>query len=287
MRNRFVIRLYMFACVVAACACWAAPAAAQFQPLPNPATGERYRIEASAAWWFPDATMLVASEGLGQLGTAIDFKKDLGLDDQRMSSLRVVLRPTRRAKFRFELTPMKYESSGTVTRDLVFNGQRYRASLPVNSTLDWKAYRFAFEYDVVVRDRGFAGFLLEAKYSDIQTELRNPVLVEFARARAPIPAVGGIGRVYVARNISVTGELTGFKLPENLIEGASGHFVELDLYGTLNVTKNVGVQVGYRSLDIGVTVNADTPNTCPALAGSGTSACLTMRGAYLGVVARY
>src|SRR3990172_53772 len=202
MRNRFVIRLYMFACVVAACACWAARAAAQSQPLPNPATGERYRIEASAAWWFPDATMLVASEGLGQLGTAIDFKKDLGFEDQRMSSLGVVLRPTRRAKFRFELTPMKYESSGTVTRDLVFNGQRYRASLPLNSTIDWKAYRFALEYDVVVRDRGFAGFILEAKYSDIQTELRNPVLVEFARARAPIPAVGGIGRVYVARNIS-------------------------------------------------------------------------------------
>ena len=63
--------------------------------------------------------------------------------------------------------------------------------------------------------------MLEAKYTDVQASLTNILDSEFVHARAPIPAIGFIGRGYVAPNISITGEFTFFKLPE--ITGQQRH----------------------------------------------------------------
>jgi hypothetical protein len=254
----------------------AAPAAAQFQPRPlsDPATGETYIIEGSAALWFPGSNVVVASEGFGIPGTAIDFVNDLGLTDQRFNNLRVVLRPVEKHKLRFEYTPIKYQSSAVLSRSLVFNGIRFNQGLLVESVLDWKAYRFAYEWDFISLNRGFGGFIVEIKHTDVNAELTTTGASEFSRAQAPIPALGGIGRFYVVPNISVTFEMTGFKLPENLVRNATGHYVDVDVYGMLNFNRNLAAQFGYRSLDLGYVVETD----------QGT---YKLKGLYFGVVARY
>jgi hypothetical protein len=253
----------------------AAPARAQYHPQPvsNPATGENYHIEFAASLWNPSADINIASESLGIAGTTVNFKDDLGLTDRRFGQFKLVLRATPRNKFRVELIPISYEQEATLTRRIVFNGQRYDIGLPVNSTLDWKAWRFSYEFDIISRDRGFVGVVLDAKYTDVQATLASPAANEFAHARAPIPAIGGIGRVYLTDAISVTGEFTGFKLP-NIDNKYEGHYADFDIYGTVNLTYNIGAQVGYRSLDLGYLIKSDT--------GS-----LTMKGLYFGVVARY
>lgn len=259
------------------CVLAAASASAQYRPRPlaDPATGERYHVEASAGFWFPGADMTISSQSLGILGSTIDFKKDLGLTDQRFSELHLVLRPSKRHKFRFQYIPVLYDQSTTLAREIVFNGQRYQVGLPVNSTLDWKAYRFGYEYDVISRDRGFAGVVLDLKYTDVTANLASPLSpAEFTQVKVPIPALGGIFRVYPIPNVSITGEVTGFKLPEGLFSDKQGHYVDVDFYGTLNFTNYIGAQVGYRSFDVGYIVKTDT--------GS-----FQLRGWYLGVVARY
>ena len=101
----------------------------------------------------------------------------------------------------------------------------------------------------------------------------SPVATEFARARAPIPAIGGIGRYYVVPNISITAEVTGIKIPS--VQGKyEGHYVDVDIFGTMNFTNNVGAQVGFRSMDFGLLWKTDT--------GS-----FTEKGLYLALVARY
>src|SRR2546427_380369 len=83
-----------------------------------------------------------------------------------------------------------------------------------NPTADWKALRLAYEYDFVVKSRGFGGFIIEDKQTDVMVDLVTPFVPEqFAHARAPIPALGGIVRVYPVPRVSITGEVTGFKLP--------------------------------------------------------------------------
>ena len=266
----------------------AGPARAQFQPRVSNdlATGERYHIEAAAGLWFPIADLSIASSGggalTGILGTTINAKSDLGLTNQHFPEFRVELRPARSHKLRFQYIPLLYEQSATFTRDIKFNGQLYRIGIPVSSTIDWKAYRFAYEFDFLTKSRGYAGFLIDAKYTDVTVNLtaytdaarKTAFISEFARARAPIPAIGGVGRFYVLPNVSITGEVSGFKLPEGAVKDSGGHYVDVDIYGTYNLTNNIGVQAGFRSFDVGYIVKTD-------------SGSFVLKGVFFGVVARY
>jgi hypothetical protein len=275
MFNRSSFRLC--GAVTAALLLVAGTASAQFRPrtLSEPATGERYHIEGSAGFWNPSADMVISSEQLGIPGSNIDFKKDLGLTDQRFNELHVVLRPARKHKLRFQYIPIKYEQGPVnITRDIVFNGQKYSVGSPVVSSLEWKAYRFAYEYDFLSHDRWFGGLILEAKYTDVDASLQTIVAEEFAHAKAPVPAIGGIFRYYVVPNISITGELSGVTIPESASEKYNAHYADLDIYGTLNFTNNVGGQFGYRMFDVGYKVDQDT--------GS-----FVLKGFYFGIVARY
>jgi hypothetical protein len=261
---------------VAALFCVAAPAAAQYQPraVESPATGEKYHIEAGADLWFPTADMTVASEQLGIVGSQINHKNDLGLTDTRFSGLQLQLRPARSHKLFLNYSPVDYTQNTILNRDVVFNGIRYRLGLPVNSELNWKTYEIGYEYDFVVKNWGFVGFDLEAKYTDVQVSLSSPIATEFAHARGPIPALGGIARYYIVPNVAITGQVTAFKIPDTIDSRYNAHYVDIDIYGTLNLTNNIGVKGGYRSRDVGYLIKSDTGQ-------------FTLKGIYFGAVVRY
>jgi hypothetical protein len=254
----------------------AAPAHAQFTttPFSDPATGESYHVEAALAFWNPPPQFNIASESLGVLGTKIDAVQDLGIDGHSIREFRFVLRPGRKHKFRINYLPMSYNASAAVKREFIFNGIRYGLNLPVTTDLSWKTWALGYEYDFLYRDRFSVGFVLQAKITDIQASLKAPIGTEFARAQAPIPTLGGIGRVYVVPNISITGELIGFKIPDSIDERYKAHYFDFDLYGTVNFNDYVGAQIGYRSLDLGYLFEEDQGN-------------FKAKGIYFGGVVRY
>ena len=67
--------------------------------------------------------------------------------------------------------------------------------------------------------------------------------------------------------------MTLFKVP-TVQNKYGGHFADLDIYGTVNWTNNVGTKIGYRAMDVGYLIKRDT--------GS-----MTLKGLYVAVVARY
>lgn len=257
----------------------AAPAHAQYRPRPmaSPVSGETFHLEAGVAWWNPTTDLTITSGGSGALsgipGTAIDAKSDLGFTDKRLPQFQLTLRPGAAHKLRLQYVPINYSASSTLTRDVVFNGQRYRTGVPVDSTLDWKALRFGYEYDFIRRDTGFVGFITEGKYTDVSITLNNTLASEFVQKRTVIPALGGIGRIYVVPQVAITGEATFFKLP-TIEDRYAGHYVDVDVYGTVNFSNNVGVQGGYRALNLGYLIKEDT--------GS-----FVLKGIYFGVIARF
>ncbi len=258
-----------------------APAAAQYgaRGTSNRATGETYHFEFGFAFWNPTPEIVISSESLGINGDNVDFINTLGLSKSKFRQLKLVLRPATKHKFRLEYTPIKYNGEKTVDTSFVFNGQRYTVGLPVTSEINWKAYRFGYEYDFIYRDRGFLGFGVEAKYTDIMASLTASLAgvsrTEFTRARGPIPSIGIIGRGYIIPNISITGEFSGF--PEIGTTGSSrygGKYYDLDVYGTVNFTDHFGAQVGYRSFDVSYKVNND-------------HGAMKLKGLYFGGVARF
>jgi hypothetical protein len=132
----------------------AAPVEAQFPARGDAVIGEDYHIEASFNFWNPTPEAIVNSEALGILGTDVNLVTDLGITKQALKDLRVVLRPAKKHRFRINYLPMNYDASTTLTREFIFNGLRYRPGLPVQTTAQFKAWRFGYEYDFLYRDRG-------------------------------------------------------------------------------------------------------------------------------------
>jgi hypothetical protein len=253
-----------------------AGASAQFTatPFSDPATGERYHFEAAGALWNPPPLFEIQSESLGVLGTRINAVNDLGLKQKRIGELRFVVRPARKHKFRVNYLPMSYEKSiSTLHREFVFNGIRYGVNLPVTTDFSWKTWLLGYEYDFISRDRFFVGFVTQVKATDIQVNLQAPIGTEFARAQAPIPNFGGIARVYVVPNISVTGEMVGIKVP-NIDDRYQAHYFDFDLYGTVNFNDYVGAQLGFRRVDLGYVFEDDLGD-------------FEVKGLYFGGVVRY
>ncbi|HEY2152511.1 MAG TPA: hypothetical protein VGH34_17005 [Vicinamibacterales bacterium] len=280
MRRAAAIRLYKWVGTAVAFGLIAAPAAAQYKPQPvnNPSGPENYHIEVGGDLWFPSSDITVASAGTGVLaglpGSQINAERDLGVTDTHFPALQVILKPAKKHKFRLNYVPISFVGDAVLKTSIDFNGIRYQVGVPVNSTMKWDEWRFGYEYDFVSTSSGFAGFILEAKYTNVRVELDSPFASEFAQARAPIPAIGGIGRVYVAPSISITGEVAAFAIPNSIDSRYQGHDIDIDIYGTVNFTPNIGVKGGFRSMDVGYLIKTD-------------SGSMTLRGLYFGAVLRY
>jgi hypothetical protein len=220
--------------VLAVVAIGARPAAAQYgaKPDSNRATGETYHVEISSGFWNPTPSIVVSSEQLGIIGSQIDGVEDLGFEKTRFTGFSVVLRPATKHKLRVQYTPIKYSAETVFQRDIVFNGIRYRVGLPVSSELKWDTWRFGYEWDFVYRDRGFAGLLLDVRYTSAEVRLESLVA-----------------------NVSATFEMSFLKAPT--IEDSSATYIDWDLYGTVNFNDHVGAQVGYRAFDVTYTIDQD------------------------------
>jgi hypothetical protein len=280
-------RLFMVCCLLAGLS---AAAHAQYRPMPQPNApkssgsgaktpiNEPYHVEVMFNLWNPVPEFIVASESLGIGGTNIDVQADLNVQQKQMYEIRLVLRPGKHHKFRFNYLPMAYTGQTTLRTEIIFNGIKFPVSAEVATDLRWNTYRIGYEGDFVSRDWGYIGLILEAKYTDARVELNAPLIGrEFVQARAPIPAIGLTARVYPVKWVAITGEFTAFKLPEGIQgipTGTQAQYFDWDINGTVNFTHNFGAEVGYRTLDLRYSVEKDNGQA-------------RLKGMYFGGIARF
>jgi hypothetical protein len=222
----------------------------------RPAIGEDYHFETTFAWWKPGLVGSVSSDRLDLIGSRIDLVDDLGFGEARFKNLRFVLRPGRKHKVRFQYTPLTYEASGILARQVTFAGHVFDAALPVDSKLSWKVWRLGYEWDFLYKSRGFMGVVVEARKTELTAEVASLALSGSVAAEAPLPAIGFVTRVYPLPDLAVNFELTGLKMPE--VQGKyEGTYMDLDLSATVNLTNNFGASFGWRKLDTNIRISQD------------------------------
>jgi hypothetical protein len=242
------------------------PAAAQtgFRPTPrsNPPTGENYHVEFTGGLWFPSPSLTFNVQSVDVPGTPIDGVTDLGFTSTRFYDFKLVLRPAKKHKILVDFVPIKYEGDHVLERDIAFNGEIYHVGIPVQSTLEWRSIRLEYEYDFLYRDRGFAGVIVGADLAQVSASLQSPLVRGEVHESTPTPLIGGIARVYVVKDASITAKVQGFKLPESLDSQRrySLRTLDVDIYGTANFTNNFGVSAGYRYFDVTYRVKEDSGN---------------------------
>jgi hypothetical protein len=235
--------------------------------------GERYHIELSGTLWNPSLLGVISSEQFGIIGDQIDFQNDLGFTQTRFKDLRLVLRPSKKSKFRVQYTPISYTASTNFDRDIVFNGINFPVTVPVNSTFSWKVLRVGFEYDAFYTDRGYVGVLIEGRYTQLDAQLSSVLSDEFTRLKVPLPALGVVGRFYPVPELAINFEMTGFQVPD-IDPDYKGQYYDWDIHGTYNFTDFVGFQVGWRRMTTFLEIERDTGD-------------LKFQGMWFGAAVRY
>lgn len=260
-------------------------AEAQFS-VPDPAPAENFTIELGAIFWTPTPELSIQSGTLAQIGEPdVDLVREFGIEDKRFRELRVTLKAGRKHKIHFGFLPMEYDQSAVLQRTITVGGRTFPATVPATTHFEWNLLRFGYEWDFVAGDRGLLGLLVNLEHNSVSAELTAVGIgTELTEAEAPIPTVGVLARVYPHRAFSITTEFSGFKMPGfigNRISDALGddddfdaRLFELDIYGTINLGRHIGVVGGYRRLNAEYLIEDDAGD-------------LQMKGLYWGGLIRF
>ena len=267
------IRLYTCACVLAIIAA-APPAHAQFRAPAPVAPGEDYHFEFAAMSWTPTPEIGINTNDLGILGNEVDFVQEFDLEDKRFTEFRVTVKPGRQHKIRFHYVPMTYSADAVLERTIEFAGRTFDVGIPATADVEWHYWRFGYEWDFISRQNAFVGFLAELKHNRVSADIDTPFGGASGDATAPVPSIGVIGRGYFTKSFSGTAEFSGFKMFDTIVEDFDGWFWDFDIYATYNIGRNVGVQGGYRSLDVEYVAPEDLGH-------------LKMKGYYFGGIVRF
>lgn len=256
---------------------------AQFS-VADPAPGENYNVELGLMFWTPTPELIIQTGPLAALGSpGVDFVQAFGIEDVRFKEFRMVLKLGRKHKIRISRVPMEYAADTVLRSPIGFGGIVIPANVPATADISWELWRFGYQYDFVASDRGFIGLVTELKRNKVTTEIGSPGLgTELTEVTAPVPSFGLALRAYPHKHVSVTTEFTGFKVPgfignritDTLDNDFEAKMFDLDIYGTINLGRHVGVQVGYRSVTADYAVDEDSGD-------------LAMKGTYFGGLIRF
>jgi hypothetical protein len=275
MRRLSSVIFFVLVAFVSATA-FATPALAQTAPKSHPGpigVGEKYWVEFTVAWWQPTATGEVASDRLDLIGSRVDFVGDLALQGAAHGDLKLVLHPARKHKLRFQYSPVGTSGDSVLSRDIVFKGQTYPVSLPVQSTVNWTVMRLGYEWDFLYTPRGFFGALVEVRQTHLDASLNSFIASGEITGDGPVPSFGVAGRVYATRRLSINGDASaGF-----LSDFTGTHdlkSLDIDVSATYNFARTVGVTGGWRVMNTNLILDNDRGD-------------LNFRGLWIGGVVRY
>jgi hypothetical protein len=275
------IRALVLVCL--ATTLFAAQAHAQFRAS-NPAPGENYNVELGVMFWTPTPGIVILSGSLAPLSSAgVDFVEEFNIENKRFMELRGVVRGGKH-KLRVSRVPFKYEESAVLSRTVAFGGRTFNVSADTTADLTWDLYRFGYEYDFATGDAGYVGFIAEVKYNHVIADVRASTATASATAltdiQVTVPQLGLVGRGYPHKNVSITAEFTGFKVPGFIRERFTdadefeANFKDFEIYGNVSIGRHFGIQGGYRSLAADYVVDDESGD-------------LEMKGPYFGGVVRF
>ena len=255
---------------------------AQFGPA-KPVPGENYHIEFGLVFWNTDPGIVLGSPALHVFSPVpIDFVQALNLEKTRFTEFRSVLKGGKH-KLRFSRVPVNFSQTLVPPATITIGGNPIPITGPTTGEVDWDMFRIGYEYDFGKADKGYIGFITEVKYNRITASLDVPDLrgsVTLQDVKVPAPALGVVARVYPHKWVSITGEWTGFKVWSFLrtklsdAETFEANFKDFDVYGTVSITRFLGVQGGYRNYSVEYIVDAETGD-------------ISLKGFYFGGMVRF
>ncbi|MCQ9205274.1 MAG: hypothetical protein NG737_03055 [Omnitrophica bacterium] len=220
-------------------------------------TSSKPTIEIQGYYWLTDLTSKVKVTSNSIIGTDINFKDDLGIQDDDFGDIRLMWNLTSKSQLRLAYTEIDYNGSENIIRNIVFDGQTYTIGARVDTGLDIKYLRLGWIQQLIGVDAGSANttldLLFEVKGFLIDASLGVPSLgiSESEKFIGAIPALGIIFNSKLHKSVNIFAELSGLYI------GDYGYIFDAEAGIEIIPRDNFSILAGYRILSLKIENDSD------------------------------
>lgn len=217
------------------------------QTLRPPFEDSTIRFEAD--YWRPELTAQVR---IGEIGTLLDLKDDLGVVDDDTFRVGATIRFSDRSRLHVSYTPLKYSGDKRLERTVIFDGKTYSVNTQVQSSLDGSYFAADYRFGLIRSEGLELDGLVGVKYADVDALVVSVDIGQRALAslKAPVPIVGAVARINTGP-VGFSGEFSGLTI------GSRGSLYELDIKARAFLGRNLAAHAGYRRLHVRVDHDSD------------------------------
>ena len=180
----------------------------------------------------------------GTNGTLFSLKNDLSTPPSPFLRLRAGFVLNNKHHFSILYAPLKSLVTGTIDRNILFDGKYFKANIPLEAVYKFNSYRLTYNRRITDNDKFKFGLGLSAKIRDAGTSLKNKELL------SKNFSVGFVPLINVLANWNISQKAVIDFLGEGII-ASKGRAIDLSLSGRYSFTKSLQGNIGYRLLEGG------------------------------------
>ena len=180
----------------------------------------------------------------GNNGTLFSLKNDFQTPVNPFWRLRAGYLSNGKNHFSFLYAPLKIVETGTIEKDLLFDGKNFKANLPIEAVYKFNSYRFTYNRIIISKDHFKFGLGLSAKIRDAGVSLKNRELVSENFSIGFAPLINLLANWDISQKMGVDFFGEG-------IAASKGRAIDFSLSGRYSFTKNLQGNIGYRLLEGG------------------------------------
>ena len=180
----------------------------------------------------------------GSNGTLISLKNDFQTPVSPFLRLRIGYLTDEKNHFSILYAPLKIVETGTLANDILFDGNNFKANMPIEAVYMFNSYRFTYNRRIITKNNFNFGLGLSAKIRDAGVSLKNSELFKENFNVGFAPLINLIANWDISQKMGVNFFGEG-------IAASKGRAIDISLSGRYTFSESLQGNFGYRLLEGG------------------------------------
>ena len=180
----------------------------------------------------------------GSNGTLFSLKNDFQTPVSPFLRLRIGYLTDEKNHFSMLYAPLKIVETGTLANDILFDGNNFKANMPIEAVYMFNSYRFTYNRRIISKDNFNFGLGLSAKIRDAGVSLKNSELFKENFNVGFAPLINLIANWDISQKMGVNFFGEG-------IAASKGRAIDISLSGRYTFSESLQGNFGYRLLEGG------------------------------------
>lgn len=180
----------------------------------------------------------------GSNGTLFSLKNDFQTPVSPFLRLRIGFLTDEKNHFSILYAPLKIVETGTLANDILFDGNNFKANMPIEAVYMFNSYRFTYNRRIISKDNFNFGLGLSAKIRDAGVSLKNSELFKENFNVGFAPLINLIANWDISQKMGVNFFGEG-------IAASKGRAIDISLSGRYTFSESLQGNFGYRLLEGG------------------------------------